>query len=37
VDNKEPSISVRSFAAGTYYLDVILESGQISKKIEIRK
>jgi hypothetical protein len=37
VDNKEHSISVRSFAAGTYYLDVILESGQISKKIEIRK
>jgi hypothetical protein len=37
VDNKEHSISVRSYAAGTYYLDVILESGQISKKIEIRK
>lgn len=37
LDHKEHSISVRSFAAGTYYLDVILESGQISKKIEIRK
>jgi hypothetical protein len=37
VEDKVYSISVVSFAAGTYYLDVILESGQISKKIEIRK
>jgi len=37
VDDKAHSISVSSFAAGTYYLEVILESGQISKKIEIRK
>jgi hypothetical protein len=37
VDNKVYSITVSSFAAGTYYLEVILESGQITKKLEIRK
>jgi hypothetical protein len=37
VDDKAYSISVGSFAAGTYYLEVVLESSQISKKIEIMK
>jgi hypothetical protein len=37
VDNEVYSITVSSFAAGTYYLEVILESGQITKKLEIRK
>ena len=37
VDNEVYSITVSSFAAGTYYMEVILESGQITKKLEIRK
>jgi hypothetical protein len=37
VDDEVCTISVSSYSAGTYYLDIILESGQISKKLEIRK